>query len=98
MEITSQELSKPRFQNECTTAYIATVRGFVLDNIARKVARVRKSHGMFEAEEREEEWDEETDLSMGATGMVFFCSVPSLGRAKIAIQMRRKRLWTISRK
>lgn len=32
------------------------------------MADVRKSHGMFEAMEREDEWDAETDLTMGASG------------------------------
>lgn len=43
------------------------VRGFISENVALRLAEIRKSRGMFEALEREDEWDEETDLSMGAT-------------------------------
>ena len=67
MDITDAELAKPRFKSECTAAYIATVRGFILNEVARKAVKIRERHGMFGAEERQEEWDEYTDLSMGAT-------------------------------
>jgi DNA-directed RNA polymerase III subunit RPC1 len=67
MEITDAELNKPRFRSECTAAYIATVRGFILNEVARRAVKIRERHGMFGAEERQEEWDEYTDLSMGAT-------------------------------
>ena len=43
------------------------IRGFVSENVAHKLGEIRKSRGMFEALEREDEWDEETDLSMGAS-------------------------------
>lgn len=66
METTDRELTSEKFKTECTAAYIATVRGFVLDKIARRAVKIREQHGMFGAEERQEEWDEDTDLSMGA--------------------------------
>ncbi|KAG9025228.1 hypothetical protein FRB95_010388 [Tulasnella sp. JGI-2019a] len=66
MEITDRELASPRFKNECTAAYIATVRGFVLNNVARRAVKIRERHGMFGAEERQEDWDENTDLTMMA--------------------------------
>lgn len=47
---------------------MATIRGFLIDNVVHKIANARKNQGMFEALDREEEWDEETDLSMGASG------------------------------
>lgn len=68
VEVVDEELARLEFRAECTAAYIATIRGFTLDSIARRVGRFRKYHGMFEAEEREAEWDEFTDLTMGATG------------------------------
>jgi|SRR5229473_1481702 len=68
LEIVDRELSLPRFVTECTPAYISTIRTFLTDHVARRLAIVRKSRGMFEALERSEEWDEYTDLSMGATG------------------------------
>lgn len=68
LEIVDRELATKKFTSECTAAYLATIRGFVTDNIAHAMADVRKSHGMFEAMEREDEWDAETDLTMGASG------------------------------
>ena len=38
-----------------------------MDHIAHRLARIRQARGLFDALEREEEWDEETDLSMGAS-------------------------------
>ncbi|KAF8876261.1 hypothetical protein BD779DRAFT_1560988 [Infundibulicybe gibba] len=67
LEIVDRELATPRFTSECTAAYLATIRGFVTDRVAHRLGRVRKQHGMFEALERESEWDENTDLSMGAS-------------------------------
>lgn len=68
LELADNELSQPKFRSECTAAYIATVRSFILDSIVRRMARYRKKHNMFSAEEREAEWDEDVDLSLGATG------------------------------
>ena len=68
LEIVERELSLPRFATECTPAYISTIRSFLNDHVAHRLAIVRKSRGMFEALERSDEWDEFTDLSMGATG------------------------------
>ncbi|KAF8505682.1 beta and beta-prime subunits of DNA dependent RNA-polymerase [Russula emetica] len=67
LEMVDRELSLPRFVTECTPAYISTIRTFINDHVAHRLAIVRKSRGMFEALERSEEWDEDTDLSMGAT-------------------------------
>ncbi|KAH9950127.1 beta and beta-prime subunits of DNA dependent RNA-polymerase [Amylocystis lapponica] len=67
MELVDRELSKRKFTTECTAAYLATIRGFVSEHIAHKLAEVRKNHGMFDALERDDEWDADTDLSMGAS-------------------------------
>ncbi|RDB15486.1 DNA-directed RNA polymerase III subunit rpc1 [Hypsizygus marmoreus] len=67
LEILDRELSAKKYVSECPAAYIATIRGFVVERIVHKMASVRKNQGMFEALEREDEWDEDTDLSMGAT-------------------------------
>ncbi|KAI0084185.1 beta and beta-prime subunits of DNA dependent RNA-polymerase [Irpex rosettiformis] len=67
METVDRELSKKKFTTECTAAYLASLRGFIAENVAQKLAEQRKSRGMFEALEREDEWDEDTDLSMGAS-------------------------------
>src|SRR5882757_7748532 len=65
LEIVDRELSLPRFVTECTPAYISTIRSFLVDHVAHRLATVRKSRGMFDALERSDDWDEDTDLSMG---------------------------------
>ncbi|KAI0307253.1 beta and beta-prime subunits of DNA dependent RNA-polymerase [Multifurca ochricompacta] len=67
LKIVDRELSLPRFVAGCTQAYIATIRTFLSDHVAHRLAVVRKSRGMFEALDQGDEWDEDTDLSMGAT-------------------------------
>ncbi|KZT20622.1 beta and beta-prime subunits of DNA dependent RNA-polymerase [Neolentinus lepideus HHB14362 ss-1] len=67
LEIVDSELSQKRYLSESTAAFRATVRGFVTEHIVHKLAEIRKSRGMFEALEREEEWDADTDLSLGAS-------------------------------
>lgn len=71
MEITDRELAERKFIAECTPAYLASVRAYVLDNIAKKVAQEREKRGMFDALEREADWDEFTDLSMGTSGKAY---------------------------
>lgn len=67
MEFVDHELSQRRFKSECSAAYLAAIRGFVLEHIVQKLGEVRRSRGMFDAMEREAEWDADTDLSMGAS-------------------------------
>jgi DNA-directed RNA polymerase III subunit RPC1 len=67
LEITDKELTMPRFTTECTQTYLYSVRDFIHDHVACKIAENRKSRGMFEALEREHDWDADTDLSMGTT-------------------------------
>lgn len=64
------ELATSKFTNECTAAYIATIHGFIANGIVNHLARIRKAHGMFEALHRNDEWDADTDLSLGATCML----------------------------
>ncbi|KAG9097222.1 hypothetical protein FRC06_007823, partial [Ceratobasidium sp. 370] len=66
VEIVKAELASPRFKNECTDAYIRSIEQFLRTNVIDKMAACRDQHGMFDAIERSEEWDDETDLSMGA--------------------------------
>jgi DNA-directed RNA polymerase III subunit RPC1 len=68
MELTDSILGEKRFTNECNAAYLTTVRDFVLKHVAEKVAKERRDRGMFDALERYMEFDEDTDLSMGASG------------------------------
>lgn len=67
MEYVDRTLATRKFTSECTAAYIATIRKFISENIAQKLGEVRKQHGMFEALERGDGWDADTDLSMGAS-------------------------------
>ncbi|KAH9853367.1 beta and beta-prime subunits of DNA dependent RNA-polymerase [Lenzites betulinus] len=67
LEFVDRELATRKFTAECTAAYLGTIRGFISEHIVQKLAEVRKLHGMFEALEREDEWDAYTDLSMGAS-------------------------------
>ena len=76
LEIVDHELASEKFTSECTAAYLVTIKGFITDHVVRKLAEARSSRGMFEALERENEWDAETDLSMGASGWL----IPSEGR------------------
>lgn len=68
MEITDRELDEKKFVAECTPAYRSSVREYILYHIAKKIANEREKRGMFDALERETEWDEYTDLSLGASG------------------------------
>ncbi|KAF7776405.1 hypothetical protein Agabi119p4_4798 [Agaricus bisporus var. burnettii] len=67
LELTDQTLATPRFVNEFTQTYLDILRDFIHNNVARNIAEHRQSRGMFEALERDTEWDADTDLSMGAT-------------------------------
>jgi DNA-directed RNA polymerase III subunit RPC1 len=69
LELVNREFESARFQNECTPAYLDTVRTFISKNIVHKMARERVCRGMFDALERGDEWDEDMDFSMGASGL-----------------------------
>lgn len=68
MELVDIELATKRFTSECTPAYRGLIHDFIKENVAVALANLRKYHGMFDALERYEEWDEEIDLSLGASG------------------------------
>ncbi|KAI0029671.1 beta and beta-prime subunits of DNA dependent RNA-polymerase [Vararia minispora EC-137] len=64
IEIANRELATPKFTTECSAAYVLTIRTFIREHIIQPLANARKSHGMFPALERSDEYDAET-LSMG---------------------------------
>ncbi len=70
MEVVNRELSSDRFVNTCTQKYRDSVHDFLNENIYQKAIKVRKAFGMYPAEEREDHWDEETDLSIAPTRSV----------------------------
>ncbi|KAJ7929053.1 hypothetical protein B0H13DRAFT_1965408 [Mycena leptocephala] len=67
LEIVDRELATKKFTSECTAAYLATIRGYTTEHIAYRQAEVRSSWGMYEALEKEDSWDEHTDLTLGAS-------------------------------
>lgn len=68
LEIVERELKSKRFTVECSPVYLALIRDFIMDRVAQKQAQVRSDRGMFDALERHEDWDSDTDLSLGASG------------------------------
>ncbi|KAE9394109.1 beta and beta-prime subunits of DNA dependent RNA-polymerase [Gymnopus androsaceus JB14] len=66
-ELVDQELATKRFTTECTSTFVDGVRNFIFDNVVTKLAQARGDRGMYEALDRPSEWDEETDLSLGAS-------------------------------
>jgi DNA-directed RNA polymerase III subunit RPC1 len=66
MALVDHELATPRFNNECTPAYLETVRNFIFTNVAHKLADSRRCRGMSEALEKED-----NGLSLGAPGEQF---------------------------
>ena len=76
------ELSSPRFRNECTSAYIKSIEDFIQTNVIDKMTTCRDQHGMFDAAEKSEEWDDDTDLSLGAPGPL---TLPFLSDIKLIL-------------
>lgn len=79
-----RELQSRKFTGECTAAYVATIRGFILEHVAHRLATVREGHGMFGALECASEWDEATDLSLGASGECRIVYEPYLSGADLS--------------
>ncbi len=67
-EIVDREFKTPRFKSGCSEIYLANAREFIVSKLANKLAHSRRKQGMFDALEREGDWDEDTDLSLGASG------------------------------
>lgn len=65
-EYVDKELRTKRWMKECTAHYLSTIRNFIFSSITKKLADLRDAHGMFDALTKSDEWDEETDLNMGA--------------------------------
>jgi DNA-directed RNA polymerase III subunit RPC1 len=65
-EMVAAELASPRWIKETTEKYRDQVQEF-MTAIVDKAAAIREAHGLYPALEREDEWDEDTDLTMGAS-------------------------------
>ncbi|KZV60964.1 beta and beta-prime subunits of DNA dependent RNA-polymerase [Peniophora sp. CONT] len=64
LEAADLALAAPRFTLECSAAYVLTIRNFIRENIVYALADARASRGMWEARERNEEFDADTDERM----------------------------------
>jgi DNA-directed RNA polymerase III subunit RPC1 len=65
-EIAQAKLTSKTFTEQTTEKYREQVSDFVHEHIARKAASIRDAFGMYGALEREQDFDEDTDLNMGA--------------------------------
>lgn len=74
-ELVDKELGTKRFTTECNPTYVDAVRNFVIESVVTKLAQARTDRGMYEAMERPTHWDEETDLSLGASGEFMLPSI-----------------------
>lgn len=63
-----KELTSKKFTAVCSPTYIAVLREFIFDRAVVPLAEQRKQYGMYDALQKEDEWDEDTDLTMGASG------------------------------
>jgi DNA-directed RNA polymerase III subunit RPC1 len=90
MELVNREFGSARFQNECTPAYLDTIRTFISKNIVYKMAEERTRRGMFDALERGDEWDDNMDLSMGASGLHCLNLIAESDSVFILLKMRIK--------
>ncbi|KAK7467362.1 DNA-directed RNA polymerase III subunit C1 (rpo31) [Stygiomarasmius scandens] len=67
LELVDKELGTHRYTTECTSAYLSLIRSFIVEHAVNRLAKVRKQHGMYDALERSDDWDVDTDLSFGAS-------------------------------
>ena len=67
MQLVDDELASKKFIAVCSESYISVLRKFIYDTAVAPLAELRGKHGMYDALQKEEEWDDDTDLSMGAS-------------------------------
>lgn len=68
IQLMDKELTSKKFTAVCSDTYIAMLRKFIVDYAVEVLAKKRREHGMFDAIEVSDEWDADTDLTMGASG------------------------------
>lgn len=66
-ELVDAELALPKWIQLTTEKYREQVREFVQEQVVQRAGAIREHFSMFAATEREEHFDEETDLSLGAS-------------------------------
>lgn len=64
--IVRHHLSQPLFSVQTTGKYREQVYDFLRENVIKKAATIREAYGLYPALEKEEHFDEDTDLNMGA--------------------------------
>jgi len=65
-EVTAKRLQQEEIKGTTTGKYRDQVKEFILEHVVKKAANIRDAFGMYPAEVREDEFDEDTDLNMGA--------------------------------
>lgn len=65
-ELVDAELNSARWKALTTEKYREQVRDFVRDQVVQKAGDIRDAFSLYSATEREGEWDEDTDLTLGA--------------------------------
>ena len=76
-DLMNDELRSKKFVAVCSEQYISVLRKFIHERAVSALAEERRRHGMFDALEKDDEWDAETDLNMGASGKPLFVSPPN---------------------
>lgn len=66
VEMVQDTLAKPPFSLQTTSKYREQVQEFIQEHVVEKAARIREAHGLYPALEREDHFDEDTDLTLGA--------------------------------
>ncbi|KAL5530725.1 RPO31 [Sanghuangporus sanghuang] len=67
VQLVDDELASKKFMAVCSESYISMLRKFIFDTAVAPLAEHRRRHGMYDALQKEEEWDDDTDLNMGAS-------------------------------
>ncbi|EJU06145.1 subunit of DNA dependent RNA-polymerase [Dacryopinax primogenitus] len=65
MDLTNEILQRRKFKTECSTQYLDSLRAYI-QAIARHLGNVRQEYKMYDAVDRDDDWDADTDLSLGA--------------------------------
>ncbi|KZO94824.1 beta and beta-prime subunits of DNA dependent RNA-polymerase [Calocera viscosa TUFC12733] len=65
VDLTNEMLGSKKFRSECTQQYIDSLRSY-MQAIARELGTIRQDYRMYDAVHKEEDWDAQTDLSLGA--------------------------------
>lgn len=65
-EVVTKRLKDEKVKGQTTEKYRDQVHEFIMEHVVKKAANIRAAFGLYPAETREDEFDDETDLNMGA--------------------------------